>query len=280
MSTSQALKSYKKNQGFTLVELLISITLGLLLLAGLLGVFQSNKRAAMFTKEQSRVQQDGRFSVDYIRQFLLVAGYDELFKPLQSGNKSGAPTLKISATESRDGVATTGNRIGDTLVVYYEVPSVASNIRTCNGSSPAATVKRIREEFWVDNNVFKCQSYNANKMTNSGTPERIGTAAELAGGVLDFQVQYGVNLTPDANVEPTGLSYLTATQVAAKNWGDRGIAQRVVSLKYALLIQAESRLDTASSTDNDKYYVLDHKFEHTGLVANIYTSSFKLRNGG
>lgn len=272
MNASQTLNSYKKPQGFTLVEVLISITLGLLLLAGVLGVFQSNKRASLFVKEQSRVQEDARFSVGYIRPFFHVSGYDEVFRPLQPGSVSGAPTLKIDASESNDGVGADA----DTLVLYYELPSIVSDFRTCNGTSPTAAMKRIRERFWVDDEVFKCQSYDA----TTENPRPIGDEAELAAGVLDFQVQYGVNLTKDVNIEPTKFSYLNATEVKGKGWGDRGVAQRVMMLKYALLIQGESKLDTASSTSDDIYYVLDHAVNHTGLVANVYTSSFKLRNGG
>lgn len=280
--------THKRTLGFTLVELLIAITLGLLLLAGLLGVFVSNKKAAQFTKEQSRVQEEGRFSVGYIRKFLHVAGYDELFKPLQAGEYSGASPLMVSASDSRDGTAA---KPSDILVLTYEIPefdglpstntsSFRYNLRTCDGSKPANSVTKVREEFFVDDdNVFRCLSKNAVDGEAFNT-EAGYKGAELAAGVLDFQVQYGVNLTSDVNIEPENFTYLNATQLEGKGWGTRGVAQRVMSIKYALLIEAESRLDTGSSTSDDIYYVLDNTVNHTGLVANIYTSSFKLRNGG
>lgn len=267
------IKHNRLEKGFTLVEVLIAMVLGLLLVAGLLGVFQSNRTAAIFTKEQSVVQEDGRFAMNYVRSFFKIAGYDEFFKPLQSGQYSGAATLKISSSDSRDG-ASGGS---DTLALYYEVPSLVSDFRTCNGSQPTSTQLKIKEVFSVSSgNQFTCQSYDA----TSGSVTAMGNAAVLASGVIDFQVTYAVNLTGDINVDPESFTYLNAGQVTAKGWGDRGIAQRVMAVKYALLIRAEDGIDTASSTANDIYYVLDNRVQHTGTVPSLYTSTFKFRNGG
>lgn len=65
----------KKQFGLSLVELMISITLGLILMAGVIQVFLSSK--TVFTTQQgmSRIQETGRLAIDFIGRDLRMSSY-------------------------------------------------------------------------------------------------------------------------------------------------------------------------------------------------------------
>jgi len=64
----------RRNRGFSLVELLISITLGLLLIAGLIQLFASSKVTFNTTEAAARIQENGRFSLEVLKRELREAG--------------------------------------------------------------------------------------------------------------------------------------------------------------------------------------------------------------
>lgn len=274
-----------QQSGFSLVELMISMVLGLMLLAGLIAVLQSNRVSALFTKEQSMIQEDGRFVLNYIRQFIKITGHDEWFKPLNPNTRFGAEVAWVG-TDAQAGKDDTD---GDKLTLIYETPSNIVGFRTCNGTEvvtqvPAAggnpatvnvSVDKVREEFTVNatNKTLVCESFNV------ATGASLGSS-EIIGGVLDFQVVYGVNLSADIQAEPDQFTYLNATRLLAKNWSRKETAQRLMSLKYALLIESDSDNGAVSRTQDNTFYVLDHAVRHTGKTPNLYTSTYKFRNGG
>lgn len=66
--------AFKQQQGFSLVELMIAVVLGLLLTAAVLNTFLSMKRTYTFTEEFSRVQENGRFSIEFLARDIRGAG--------------------------------------------------------------------------------------------------------------------------------------------------------------------------------------------------------------
>ncbi|WP_444920979.1 PilW family protein [Microbulbifer sp. CnH-101-G] len=64
-----------KQRGVSLVELMVSITVGLVLMAGVVQLFLSSK--VTFTTQQglSRVQESGRLAIDFLSEDVRMAGY-------------------------------------------------------------------------------------------------------------------------------------------------------------------------------------------------------------
>jgi type IV pilus assembly protein PilW len=62
-------------RGATLVELMISLLLGLLLTAGIIQVFAGNRVTYAFNEGLSRIQENARFSLDHIAYNARMAGY-------------------------------------------------------------------------------------------------------------------------------------------------------------------------------------------------------------
>jgi len=71
--------------GFSLVELLIAIGLSLVLLAGTLVVFSSNRESYMNIEHLSLVQENGRYALDLMVRDIRSAGYNGCAKPAIAG---------------------------------------------------------------------------------------------------------------------------------------------------------------------------------------------------
>ena len=61
--------------GFSLVEMMISITIGLMIVAALVGVLVSNSRNAKTNDRSSELQSNGRFAMEHLKRELRHSGY-------------------------------------------------------------------------------------------------------------------------------------------------------------------------------------------------------------
>lgn len=72
---SFATRSTTRQLGLSLVELMIAMTLGLIVLAGVLSLFMTNKQSYTLENAVAQIQEGGRFSLDFMRPQLRRAGY-------------------------------------------------------------------------------------------------------------------------------------------------------------------------------------------------------------
>jgi type IV pilus assembly protein PilW len=71
----------KKQQGFTLLEILISLSLGVFLLWGILQVFESNSKTARFSDSMSEMQERGRFAIEQLTKAIRLTGHQGCADP-------------------------------------------------------------------------------------------------------------------------------------------------------------------------------------------------------
>jgi len=64
-----------KQKGLSIVELMISITLGLILMAGVVQVFLSSKTVFLTQQGMSRIQETGRLAMEFVGRDLRMASY-------------------------------------------------------------------------------------------------------------------------------------------------------------------------------------------------------------
>ncbi len=67
--------SYRRARGLSLVELMVAITIGLILLAGTISIFISNKKTYEITDNLSRLQENARFAMSFMVDDLRSASY-------------------------------------------------------------------------------------------------------------------------------------------------------------------------------------------------------------
>ncbi len=64
-----------KQSGLSLVEIMVAITLGIFLTAGMIKVFTSTKQTYRLQENLSRLQENGRFAINFLQRDLLIADY-------------------------------------------------------------------------------------------------------------------------------------------------------------------------------------------------------------
>ena len=199
--------------GFSIVELIIAMVLGLVIMAVMLGIYQSNSQNARFYSANLKVQENGRFALDVMGRTVRMAGYDD---PMTS-TAVAAPLVNGSMDSAGALITQTGLKsAGDTLSVRYEG---GAGIRDCQGQAVAA-------DDWVTNmyaittdNNLVCATYTNNSAT-------VSDAVPVAEGVEDMRVLYGLDLDDSGDVN----RYVRSQAVA--DWS------QVISLRIAMLMNS------------------------------------------
>lgn len=83
-----------KQQGFTLVELMVASVLGLVVLGGIMQIFISSKQAYLVHNNMAQMQENGRFALYFLHQYLSRAD--------QPGTTSPALAFIDSGTDPKD----------------------------------------------------------------------------------------------------------------------------------------------------------------------------------
>ncbi|MGL6393465.1 PilW family protein [Aeromonas veronii] len=73
-----------KSHGFTLVEWLISMTMGLFLLAGVFSVFVMSRSSSEDAFDQSELQENGRLAIRLISQDIKWRFFWSLYRPVNT----------------------------------------------------------------------------------------------------------------------------------------------------------------------------------------------------
>ncbi len=207
----------KASKGCTMMEMMISILVGLIVLAAVTMLYLGSSQSARFQTSVQRMEENGRIAIDLLSRNLRMAAYDdplntfEVEQPLMQGTRTSTgalitlPNLKSTA---------------DTIAVRYEGGSM---IRDCLGTAvPAGTY--VTNQFGVstDDNLV------------------CGTAADnsvaLVEGVEDLWLRYGIDLDNDGFAN----HYVRAGNVA--DWN------QVVTVEIALLVNSVTPALTSVDT--------------------------------
>ncbi len=133
-SSNKILSSPQLSSGFSLVEMMLSITIGLMIIAALSGVLISNANSSKTNDRTAELQSNGRFALSHLQAELRLAGY--------RGYTPRAPESTAWTT-----------------------PTINNECGTAG-----AFVKNIRQSVWgADNNPFatSCISTGYNDTSNS-----------------------------------------------------------------------------------------------------------------
>ena len=65
----------RTSQGFSLIELMIAMVLGLVLMGGVIQVFLTSKQSYAFNEELGWIQENSRFAIEFITRDVRMAGY-------------------------------------------------------------------------------------------------------------------------------------------------------------------------------------------------------------
>ena len=179
-------------RGFTLIELMVGLTLGLLLSLVVAQLFANTRQANRATEDAARVQESARFATEVIGRTVRIAGYKN-DSTAASSTVFPAPDLALDGT---DGAGT----VSDTLIVRYQgggaVSGTADNtILDCLGTAVApdytATYLKAYNKFSI---ATGADGRNALFCSNNSA---VTPGTELVPGVEAMQVIFGEDTTGD-----------------------------------------------------------------------------------
>jgi type IV pilus assembly protein PilW len=249
-------RSYGDRQrGLSLVELMISITIGLILIAGVAQIFMSGRQSFNTQSGMGSLQENGRFALRFLQKGLELSGF-----PRTTGPAGGNPPVAPFVTDTADAdpalanvvvssttiTADSGGTASDSIMIRYNSdPSVPDSDLDCLGnrstvlasgscttgtnSGDAATNQAgscswsVVNSFFVEDNQLMCDGNGGT--TGSATPKQ-----PIVSGVENMQILYGEDTDGDefasANV------FRTASAIA--NWAN------VTAIRIALLVNSSS----------------------------------------
>jgi type IV pilus assembly protein PilW len=207
-------------RGFTLIEILIALLIGVFLLAALLTIVQANRRVYGDQSQLAQLQDSERMAMTLMTDVIQMAGYypNPTQNTVDSLTAAGAFALGQPMTGQFSSTAP-----GDQISVRY-VTAGSDGILVCSGlSNPnavgGANIQYVNT-FQVVNGQLVCTlttipasttvQYNLVSGVTNAT-----TAAGL-GGVVNLSILYGVKTNAGAAGNAVD-TYLNASQVTAAN---------------------------------------------------------------
>jgi type IV pilus assembly protein PilW len=237
----------RKQQGFSLIELMIALVLGLIISGSVIQIMSSSKVTERLNRAVASAQESGRFIIARLRQDILPAGrYDALDPNLnrlvdvveEAAFLQNRPVILPNDFLSEPGLGSIQGAGGanDTLVV------AAQTERDCRGFKLGY---EDGEEFFVVNRYFvegttlRCVGYDGRVLRGQKGAE--GNNGDIAVPILDevygFQVLYGISNHDDTLANSARpVRYVTADQLAV----ERTLESAVVSIRIAILVKGDS----------------------------------------
>jgi type IV pilus assembly protein PilW len=196
-----------RQRGFTMIELMIALLIGLFLMGGLLGILQSNKRAFTSQNQLSQLQDSERLAMMMLNDVIQQAGYfpdPTLNTALSTLAQSGS----FAKGQWLTGSFTAGT--GDTISVRYTTAS-GDGILNCTGGTNATGGN------FTYVNTFSV-IVNAAGVSQLVCTREDNTPYPLVNNVTKITALYGVNTSGSGDNVDT---YMTAAQVtAAAAWNN------------------------------------------------------------
>jgi type IV pilus assembly protein PilW len=138
-----------KQRGVSLVELMVSVTIGLILLAGVMSIFFSSKVTYFANEKMARLQESGRVALNLISHDVRAAGYMGCARSVPFGSNLNTPTstlwnyaVPLQGFES-DGAGAYTPAIGLTMTPAPIARSDVLIARTMRRDSPALRVTAL-----------------------------------------------------------------------------------------------------------------------------------------
>ena len=231
----------RQQQGFTLIELMVAMLIGLILTLAALQLFLTNQRTFALQQALNELHEDGQMVTRYMVADIRQAG---------RGSAIAGAIPPVVLTDTANG-ASGGS---DTLTIHYWGTAGCAGV-----ASASSDEMEIRTTYSVTGDgVLQCRV-----VAGSTT-----TTADLLSGVESFQVLYGID--GEKNNVLGATHFVTA--------GDDLVEDSVVvAIRFALLLSSD-RFRQAQTTDT-KHWVLDEDVDTSDSnLRRVYSTTVQLRN--
>lgn len=267
-----------KQQGISIVELLVALAVGMVLIAGIMQVFLASKNTYAVNQAMSTVQENGRFALEFIARSARQAGY------VDPNNKVSRPFAVIPevakcSQESLPSKACTknGDALKSDIVSFaFQPPINQAGARVdCIGDTKEVDTndKIVINRFLIADEdtaqaTLSCQRMVLNKNLNfidtAGSYEK----ASLVEGVDKVQIQYGVSTNGDSH---SVNKYINADKV--DKWDE------VLAVRIGVIANSGSDLNPAPVAK--EFYLFDtgpYTFPNDRKLRQVFTTTVHIRN--
>ncbi len=226
------------------MELMIAVTIGLILMAGVGQIFVSSKTSYNIQNGMGRMQENARYALDILSRSISMAGFNPVVDN-EMDTFNTANTLENQSENTDLDLTQANGTASDTISINY------TSATDCLGNATGGTAA---DRYYLNGSDLMCLG------NGSATPE------VMAEGIENMQILYG----EDTNADDIADRYVSASNVA--DW------ETVRTVRIALLV---STIESAGSTDNNTYALLNTPpIGPIGdnLLRRVFTQTIQLRN--
>lgn len=255
-------------RGLGLVEIMISLVIGLVVLAALSYLLIGGRQTSKTQDDMSRMQESGRFALEVIGKAIRQSGYRlDITKPFNGKSIEG--TDGEGDVEGADATPDTITLRHDPAWIRHpqnafqgEEANCAGGIITSdNALDPKtgirlANAKLIVATFSIDKGELRCTTVGPN-----GKP----TSAIIVSQIENLQIEYGIDAAGDGNIS----SYERADAVEDFS--------RVASVRVNLLVKGATPNIAVGQTQAFTFNG-ESKTVSDGFLRQVYTATFAVRN--
>lgn len=232
----------RAQSGFSLVELMISMLLGLMLTVGVIQVLVSTRATNTLNQAIAEVQESGRYISMRLQEELMEAGrYDTTVSSVDNSvdlllEASFVQSQPIALPGDYNAQATVGSAEGSSTNSDEVVVNLLAG-EDCTGNSfglVSPQEMHVVNRYFVDGDQLKCIGYSGRYLRGLVGNSTPSSEVVILDNVASFQVEYG--LSDDVNNNNSQVvQFVDASQLAAARLAN----QQVVSVRIELLLKSE-----------------------------------------
>lgn len=273
-------RRHRPQQGFSLVELMITLTLGLVISGAIIQVLVSSSVTNKLNQAVAQVQESGRFIMARLSaEFYEVGRYDQIVADVDTSVDIVAEAAYVEnhpiavagdfATNATLGSIQTSSGGSDKLVVSL----LSDEDCTGNQYGYGGLEFHVVNHYFVSGSTLKCTGYDGRVLRGLKVQTVSPLTVTLLDNVESFQVQFGVS-SSITNSQGQAVSYVTADEIEDL----RALNQQVVSLRWALMLK--SYQNEVRQTQSQKYALLNEasKTMDTAHYYQVFSKTLALRN--
>jgi type IV pilus assembly protein PilW len=292
-------RALRFERGFSLIELMVSMGIGLIVLLAATQLFIANQVNFNFQRGTADVQTGGRFATDMVVRDIRTSGlaiFGDATVPgiiLQLADLPGLTDANMLTRDSASTAAATGSiSANDQLLIQYGTLTAAQD---CEGNDVAANTYVLARYFVrIDQDTgsaaLACDAGTRNGATVTGLSTASTAGAVLVSGVDSFQILLGLDDGPNTPANVRANRYVNIA-----TYNDNTVfpapKPRVVGIRIGVLVRSQERVgDPAPRSTNpaSDIQVLDNVIPYNtgaqtaalddGRMRRLFVATAGLRN--
>lgn len=297
------------SKGFTLVELMVAIVLGLLIVAAATQLFVTGQVSLNLQKAMADIQDNSNFGLNYIASDLRKSNYNADQPLITSATKNGGVVLSannfpsdlanlpavtlLSKAEAETASTALTDTASDQLVVQYYVPE---NTIDCEGNEVVAG-NFIVQRYFIDSGNLKCDSgrYLKDKPTTAGSKYELtgygSNAQTILKNVEYMRILLAVSEDNDSgtgsqiSLPVDGLAQKNLRYIPIDSYPAAAPLPRIRGVQLGILMRASDSVSPTTELENKNkaaFRVLDKdvtlKTKDKKFLHQVVTQTIALRN--